>query len=288
MLLPQIRCSAVLRRSDLSELYEMARRRGRLEECLYWQDWRLGRQQKSQHLLQGRNLSQSQAKRQRLESSVWWVHFIIPQFSSVQDGIYYLGKAQHSLWKVFSCNTLCEKCSCSYDTLCTVFMQLWHSLCKVLKYDTFCAKNSAAIISVYGIQLPSSVYSIQLQSSVCTVFSCHHLCVQYSTATISVYSIQLPSSLCTAFSCHHLCVQYSAAIISVYSIQLPTSVYSIQLQSSLCTVFSCHHLCVQYSAAIISEYGIQLQSSPCQTFCWDSLGLKCHWDSLSVKDSSAR
>ena len=259
MLLPQIRCSAVLRRSDLSELYEMARRRGRLEECLYWQDWRLGRQQKSQHLLQGRNLSQSQAKRQRLESSVWWVHFIIPQFSSVQDGIYYLGKAQHSLWKVFSCNTLCEKCSCSYDTLCTVFMQLWHSLCKVLKYDTFCAKNSAAIISVYGIELPSSVYSIQL-----------------------------PSSLCTAFSCHHLCVQYSAAIISVYSIQLPTSVYSIQLQSSLCTVFSCHHLCVQYSAAIISEYGIQLQSSPCQTFCWDSLGLKCHWDSLSVKDSSAR
>ena len=240
MLLPQIRCSAVLRRSDLSELYEMARRRGRLEECLYWQDWRLGRQQKSQHLLQGRNLSQSQAKRQRLESSVWWVHFIIPQFSSVQDGIYYLGKAQHSLWKVFSCNTLCEKCSCSYDTLCTVFMQLWHSLCKVLKYDTFCAKNSAAIISVMA-------------------YSCHHLC--------------------TVFSCHHLCVQHSAAIISVYS---------IQLQSSLCTVFSCHHLCVQYSAAIISEYGIQLQSSRCQTFCWDSLGLKCHWDSLSVKDSSAR
>ena len=230
MLLPQIRCSAVLRRSDLSELYEMARRRGRLEECLYWQDWRLGRQQKSQHLLQGRNLSQSQAKRQRLESSVWWVHFIIPQFSSVQDGIYYLGKAQHSLWKVFSCNTLCEKCSCSYDTLCTVFMQLWHSLCKVLKYDTFCAKNSAAIISVYGIQLPSSVYSIQLPSSLCTVFSCHHLWVWYSAPIISVSNVLLRFSgfkmslgfsqckrfFCTLNSTCELELQYEFSPVQVF------------------------------------------------------------------------
>ena len=112
---------------------------------------------------------------------------------------------QHSMQSAHAATTLCVQCLCSYDV---------HSLCKVFSYDTFCAKYSAAIISVYSIQLPPSLSMI---------FSCNHLCVQYSAVIISVYSIQLPSSLCTVFSCNHLCVQYSAAIISEYDIQLQSS-----------------------------------------------------------------